>query len=142
MEPAEPALIALECEGTGVAAPGEPLEVRIVLDSVPEEAGGRVLIRVDALRDGSIVIRDPDPTAAAVALAVTPAGRFQGCITSGATTVRLQAAAHHLSKAWLRVTADRVTRVRLEHALGSELETVEAVVPPGESGVATWQTGG
>jgi len=112
--------------------------VTLTLDLVEEASRGKVLVRVDGLGDGFVTFQDPDPSAAAAALAVTPAGRFVGCAGFSVAAFRLRTPARLARKAWLRVSTERTVKLTLTAEDGSSLSSGETVVAPGASAVASW----
>lgn len=128
-----------ESDGGSAAAPAlgvdDPLELVVRIDSVPPGPGS-LLIRVDGLADpGVVAFSLPPMTAAAAAMALTAAPRFQGCAAMAAEGIELRAPVAPLGKAWVRVSTDRPVRVR---AIAAGRSAEALVVLPGSSGTVAW----
>ena len=111
----------------------DPLEVYVVFDSVPAEAGG-VRLRVDGLGQGGIVnFGEPTPTAAGMTLDV-PA-RYHGCAALAPVGLELRAPFPPRGKAWVRVSTDRPVRL---HLRAGERASAPVLTRPGKSALASW----
>lgn len=126
---------------------GDTLEVILRFRALPRS--GRVLVRVDGLGEKGVVRfrGSPPPATAAVGVALTTAEVFQGCVSRAPTGFVLEASHAPVGKAWVRVSAARPVRVRIEGASGeggwSDAPLDEPlVVAPGESGWTAWGPGG
>lgn len=140
-----PDLVPVTCAATTLPADGPPvapadtLDLVIHLDRSPK---GAVLVRVDPLdEDGVVTFQGtPPPTAAAVAMALTLSGTFQGCVAPAAPGFVLRAPEAPREKAWVRVSSDRPVRVEVRTGEGREVTRVVTglSVDPGASARADW----
>lgn len=138
LEPTAPPLPPVACWVLGEAGGADTLRVTVSLDSLGEDHGGRVLVRVDRIADGFVRFRDPRPDVAAAALAVTPGGRFVGCAGPSRDGLRFSLPARHARKAWMRVSSEHPVRVGVEGPPGQGTLGEPLTIRPGASGVVTW----
>lgn len=135
------------CETTpspgGAVSASDTLVVVLRVDSLP--ARGQVLVRVDPLDEDGVVrfTRGVVPTAAAVGVALTTVGAFQGCAGEAPGGFLLRTARTPRGKIWLRASADRPLRVRVSAGGpaapgGTAVPATTLVVAPGASGQARW----
>ena len=141
IEPQPPPSPPVGCRATGTGGSLDTLEVVVTLDPLQEGRRGTVLVRVDPLAEGFVTFNPPDPNGSAAALAVTPAGRFVGCVAFGVAEFRLTTPAVLARHAWLRVTTDRVVRVRVESPDSLRLSVEDGGIQAGASGTIAWQQG-
>jgi hypothetical protein len=133
--------IAVACRSVATSAAAavatDTLELIITVDSVPP-GPGVVLVRVDPLSEpGVVTFSAPPPTAAAAGMALAPPPRFQGCAAIAPGGLELRAALAPRAKAWVRVSSDRVVRVRA--VVGGRASDAPALVAPGSSGTVGWR---
>lgn len=150
----EPAAISVACavQGAGAAEParasgivgrGDTLDVRLHVTEPPRSNAVRLMVRVDPLSEpGAVAFGEGAPgTAAAVALALTEAAVFQGCLGRAPSGFRLLASAAPRARAWLRVSADRPVTVWLtvgREGMGGRSARIS--VAPGASGETSWRS--
>ncbi len=124
--------------GASPIAAGDPLELVVVFDSVPAGPGG-VRLRVDGLaQPGLVHFTAPPPTAAAAGMTLDVPARYHGCAAGAPFGFELRAPHPPGSKAWVRVSTDRVVRLRV-HAGAHAADPV--VAAPGESALGAWDAG-
>jgi hypothetical protein len=131
---------------TEADAGADTLRIIVHVDSIPRDAFGEALVRVDPLGAGHVAFESPPPpTAAAVSATFTLTGVFHGCFAEDPAAVFVRTPAAPQGKAWLRISADRTVSVRVETGEpGPRSKVVSGwiVVEPGESGRGRWSVDG
>lgn len=118
---------------TGAPTATDTLEILVrVLDPTPAE----LLVRVDALGDGTVTFPSDAPEGSAAAgLSLTTRGIYRVCVSADAAEVTFVADEAPFGKGWLRVTTDRPVRARLRlGGTGDSDAPAPVVVRPGSSG--------
>lgn len=141
IEPGEPFSPPVACSTTGAEGGRDTLDVTVTLDPLEDVRRGEILVRIDPLADAFVTFQPPDPTGSAAALAVTPAGRFVGCVGFAVGGFALRTPASYARHAWLRVASDRPVRVRVQAPDSTRLGAEDPVIGVGASGTLPWRSG-
>jgi len=139
IEPGEPFNPPVGCSTEGAGTGLDTLEVVVTLDPLEDARKGEMLIRVDPLADAFVTFQPPDPNGSAAALAVTPEGRFVGCVGFSVGSYRLATPGSFARHFWLRVATDRPVRVRLQAPDSTRLGVRDPVLLAGTSATLPWR---
>lgn len=142
-----PHVVPVECRSLPGSAGGavpvqatDTLPVEIRIDSLDTSERGHLMVRVDPLDEAGVVhFEQPPPaTTAAVGMALTTAGIFEGCFHPTPGGFRLRAPEAPRSRVWVRVSTGRPVKVTLVRGEDPAPVAAPLVVAPGTSGQIAW----